>query len=1041
YITYSDASTFTCTQPTDPDINCAGGCEYGQECKNVDDDASQGYCADIITDSVLRECLYEYLDPVDTVQDLHAFSVVSLKYLPLEIDCSSRAIVTLDGFEHAANVSTFNLSGCTSLTDIIALSPLIYLQELYLSGCSSISEWPFSSLNLPYAFETLDISDCKIDDEIIASTVPFLPELTSLFLRDNSSFSDMSCLYDLKDHLVNLDVANTGISSISALYANPQCSDTCSPLVESMSIASVISVVEDCVLCSEEALNENGVLSELDITSAPLDDYEELRHFPMLSKLSADSCNVTNFDLLHITPLDQLSYLSLNSNSISDPSPLYILSPSLMTLYLDENMICGTDASEGIKGKLEMGTCEVSCANQLCRCGTVFNSSNAVEDNKVCMETKTGSNSWYIVCAADSFFQYSSGAEFDCIETPSTSASSTTENVQTCVGGCEYGQECRVQDISTNSGVCLPVIVDDSLRQWIVDNFFDSDSIHIDSSVNPPLLSVASLKSVIDEEVIEFDYVEGESEGDSVTTLEGVEHLGFIIRSISLVGHGISSVSPLGSMTLLNKLDLSDNAVSDISWISQLCLLHILDLSNNQLGAFALTFEDTANVCDSYSLYSLDLSNNQGLYDIEFISSLSEGLRELNVSGCVDLCSFPDGIYFDSLTSLNIDDTVLESLSSMFTTSSAPLNFSMLSFSMNNVTTLTDWAFLNDFAGLSSFYARNTKLTDAGLFQLLNNTEMQAIDVSYNNISDPTPLYTFYNTLEYLDLSNNYICGLSEDGSEFLGNFSNDLLSACPTLLADQNECPCSNTDELDLSNDIVCRQLWDSEWGLTCSRYSYKQYESTYLTLDSSSSFQCSSFLSTPRASLPPCIDSSLLHEHIQCAYNVSEGMHTECIQGWYGDICDNECPVTDDDNEILCSDHGSCDEQDHVCDCSNGWDGALCDVALCPVNDGKICDGNGNCDEDSGICVCDLNPQSNDQWWYGTACQSICPTNPSTDVSCSGLGVCNPLSHSCLCAWGFSGDACQWNMCAIGYGQNRASSECFDHGSCVAGDPSKNE
>ncbi|GKT20005.1 hypothetical protein ADUPG1_011619, partial [Aduncisulcus paluster] len=87
------------------------------------------------------------------------------------------------------------------------------------------------------------------------------------------------------------------------------------------------------------------------------------------------------------------------------------------------------------------------------------------------------------------------------------------------------------------------------------------------------------------------------------------------------------------------------------------------------------------------------------------------------------------------------------------------------------------------------------------------------------------------------------------------------------------------------------------------------------------------------------------------------------------------------------------------------------------------------------------DLNPQSNDQWWYGTACQSICPTNPSTDVSCSGLGVCNPLSHSCLCAWGFSGDACQWNMCAIGYGQNRASSECFDHGSCVAGDPSKNE
>ncbi|GKT35199.1 hypothetical protein ADUPG1_008406 [Aduncisulcus paluster] len=167
------------------------------------------------------------------------------------------------------------------------------------------------------------------------------------------------------------------------------------------------------------------------------------------------------------------------------------------------------------------------------------------------------------------------------------------------------------------------------------------------------------------------------------------------------------------------------------------------------------------------------------------------------------------------------------------------------------------------------------------------------------------------------------------------------------------------------------------------------------------------------------------------------------------YRDILGNDTACSECGTSA--SSHGVCELNEETmiasCSCEHGWNDSYCDANICPISsDGVLCGGHGECHTTTGECECVVDTSDKDganpQYiWYGDACTHECPTHPSSDVLCSGLGVCNPLTHSCLCAWGFSGDACQWNMCAIGYGEYGHDSECFDHGSCVAGDSSKNE
>ncbi|GKT33340.1 hypothetical protein ADUPG1_002459, partial [Aduncisulcus paluster] len=141
--------------------------------------------------------------------------------------------------------------------------------------------------------------------------------------------------------------------------------------------------------------------------------------------------------------------------------------------------------------------------------------------NKVCSETKPGSNSWYVVCASDSYTSYTDASTFSCI------SPANVDGTYGCSGGCEYGYECRYDSDSTST-LCQQVIVDENLHTYVADMFVDSednpDDTHrifaIDST--PSLFSVASLRTLSASTLSNDGFALSNS--DRFTLLDGLEH-------------------------------------------------------------------------------------------------------------------------------------------------------------------------------------------------------------------------------------------------------------------------------------------------------------------------------------------------------------------------------------------------------------------------------------------------------------------------------------------------------------------------------------
>ncbi|GKT28083.1 Acidic leucine-rich nuclear phosphoprotein 32 like protein, partial [Aduncisulcus paluster] len=195
------------------------------------------------------------------------------------------------------------------------------------------------------------------------------------------------------------------------------------------------------------SLNDN---TEYDITESGL--------FP--SSLTSFSANNTSLSLLfHLAAsIPNVTYLSLSNNNISDPSPLYALSSnsSWISLDLSNNYICGGDDGDSaietfLANKFSPATVNVS--GQACICSSDDLGTTPLDANKVCSETKPGSNTWYVVCASDSYTSYTSAEDFSC------TSPDNGDGTYGCSGGCEYGYECRY-DSDLYSTSCQQVIVD-----------------------------------------------------------------------------------------------------------------------------------------------------------------------------------------------------------------------------------------------------------------------------------------------------------------------------------------------------------------------------------------------------------------------------------------------------------------------------------------------------------------------------------------------------------------------------------------------------
>lgn len=183
------------------------------------------------------------------------------------------------------------------------------------------------------------------------------------------------------------------------------------------------------------------------------------------------------------------------------------------------------------------------------------------------------------------------------------------------------------------------------------------------------------------------------------------------------------------------------------------------------------------------------------------------------------------------------------------------------------------------------------------------------------------------------------------------------------------------------------------------------------------------------------PCLNGG------ECiGYNVCQ-----CAQGYDGDVCDDAVCTQG------CS-NGQCVSPD-VCVCSDGWSGDACDAAVCSqgcVNgacatpDECVCDAGwrgGNCTDaictgpcvngdciKPDVCACHV-------YWEGDSCDvALC------DFDC-GNGVCH-LPNECLCDTDWQGDRCETPTCGFQCqpagefcnATNACQSICFEN-PCVNG------
>ncbi|GKT34653.1 hypothetical protein ADUPG1_007967, partial [Aduncisulcus paluster] len=732
-----------------------------------------------INDDNLREALCDEIGDSSDCQ----LSESQMASISGSIDLSDRNISDLKGLAFLVNVTSLDLSDNSYISDVSELDSMISLTSLNLNS-SSVSEIILPSLYT--SLTSLLISGCRLNSSFLSTFLPLYTSLSTLDLSD-TNFSNPSVSFDLNSTIVtnlqSLNINNCSISDFSGFssftfkifsLSNTGLTDL-SSLTPSASSMVKLNIDDNSISPSSinSILPTFSSLVSLSIKNCNLSSLPDLSNskYSLLNLYINDNSQIYSHHLLSLDILDSLMLFDASGTSIVDPSPLYVLS-DLVVLKLYNTLICGTDVASSISS--EMGGIMVGFsfkADTECSCSSIA-SVSALSVNKICTETAPGSNRWSVECSSDSYYSYSSGS-FSCETT-----------VDSCYGGCEYGYECRLN--ASNSAQCVNVISNSDIRELIALQSIDERD--MDSSVTPPLLSVATLHL---SNITTLQY----EDDASLANLSGVDHIQSL-TTLSLQGSSsLLDITPISLLYYLEVLDLGNcGSLTNISTLSDLSSLSMLKINNSSivdatsLSNLPLTYLDasdsqlseasTLSFATITSLEYLNISSSAGnssTVDLSGFSALTS-LTSLDISGWSMITSLP--LISNSpatLSTLNISDTGITTLvpissqSSSLTTllldgcdlstaaSDILSSFTYLSSLSINGTNLPSPSFLSTNTALVELYADNNSWTS--VYELRNHSALEILSLSNNAISDPSPLYILSGTLTSLDLTENLICG------------------------------------------------------------------------------------------------------------------------------------------------------------------------------------------------------------------------------------------------------------------------------------------
>ncbi|GKT20073.1 hypothetical protein ADUPG1_011638, partial [Aduncisulcus paluster] len=561
---------------------------------------------------------------------------------------------------------------------------------------------------------------------------------------------------------------------------------------------------------------------------------------------------------------------------------------------------------------------------------------HALAENIVCTQTKSGSNTWFAVCASDSFTTYSSASSISCVR--------ATASSNNCIGGCAYGYECRSLSDSSTSGHCVEVIADDALHSCVED-LFEANSDHADDTVSPVLFSVASLKTL----VTGFDDTPVLScSGANVSDLAGIEHL----TEITLIDLSCKDSSNYSDT-------MSDINISDFSLDS---LTHLTNLQ------------------------SLDLSQCIGIADsISHLSGIFNSLEELYLNNItLSEESISNISNFSNISRLEVNSCGLDVIIDMSLSSDSLL---YLDIGSNSITYLLP-IFVNSLYKLEVLIANDNNIVDPSPLYMLQDS-LFTLDLSYNNICgiDEDDFESHFS----LTADPGFGFVMSPQNGCFcspIPSLSDNKISQLLFYISDTSSyCECNIGKGGSTCAEEMCLV---NEEGQLCSGVGA-------CAKDSTGEYHCSScaqgyILNDDSSDCVSACSENYCGDHGQCI-GINECL---CDTGWSG----NQCNIDSCGSELCSgSDHGEClriSPTKHECSCYLGWNGSTCSDEGCGLlSSGETaCYDHGTCvQDDSGSSYCYCSPG----WDVATACNTVNgDCGDSADSFCSGnSGECVSIDY----------------------------------------------
>ncbi|GKT14787.1 hypothetical protein ADUPG1_010558, partial [Aduncisulcus paluster] len=297
-------------------------------------------------------------------------------------DCTLNTVTILELTTlSASNVDSFE--GLSSATNLLSLS-------VDGTATSSLEIGNTSMSDLPTSLELLSLANISLASDLSLS---FLTNLEELLLdSDGNLIIGYVFIEDLPTSLQSISISSINITS-------------------DIDFSSLESLKE-LTLDSIDRVLTNAMISTLPASLTSVSILDSVFEFPIdfsglksLVSLTLNKNEISELGGFVSSLPPSLSSLDLSANSISDPTPLYSVSfTSLVSLDLDDNLICGMDADGIGDVKTRLSLASFSASANTCNC-SALTSSFSFESGIVCKES--WSDHWEPTCCSSCYHDVS----------------------------------------------------------------------------------------------------------------------------------------------------------------------------------------------------------------------------------------------------------------------------------------------------------------------------------------------------------------------------------------------------------------------------------------------------------------------------------------------------------------------------------------------------------------------------------------------------------------------------------------------------------